>query len=374
MKIFIGKIPADLDPDSIYNHFKAFGEVSNYNFKGQFAFIDYVNEDDGYKVLEKREQEINGQCVIVEMSNSKPKSRSDYNDRPPRSDFDEGRRDPYYYQGPPRYEDKPYSTAPRYEDKPYSAAPRYEDKPYSAAPRYEDKPYSAAPRYDEGYSRSRYEDYPHKPRYEAYTPRHSDRRYDNYPPPAYKDESRRVGDYRAPTGRDDCPHCSRCEFHGIDKSRQDPYERKRPKREHPNDVNKIVIQDIPQNISIGEIDDFVKSNGFEIVFSRLTLKGDSAIVELKSTTFRDEAIEKLNGLELNGARLLVREFRVSGNLSVSNTNQYSEKSNNDNNNYDWNTNQDNKDNNSDWSTNQDNKDNQGVDIYSGIENGWGTEK
>lgn len=312
MKIFIGKIPADLDPDSIYNHFKTFGEVSNYNFKGQFAFVDYINENDGYKVLKNREHDINGQIVIVEMSSSKPKSRGDFDDRPPRSDYNDR---------PPRSD---YNDRPLRSDNDVGKRD-YQNNSYG---------------YNDEYNKPRYGDYKPYP-----SRQYDDRGYDNYQKPAYYDESRRTDDYRKPSTRDDredCPHCSRCEYHGNYKSRQDTFERKKPRREHPNDIHKIVIQNLPQNISIAEIDDFVKQKGFEIVFSRMTFKGDSAIVEMKDTSSRDEAIEKLNGLELNGVSILVREFRVSSTFSGSNNlNNYSEKNHGDS---------------------------QGVDIYSGIDN------
>lgn len=379
MKIFIGKISSELDADTVYNHFQAFGEIEHFNFKNQFAFVEYKNDSDANKVLDKREIEIKGNYVIVEPSNSKGR---------PRSEFSEGpRRDEYPPISPPRDDYR----APRYDDRPPRddyRAPRYDDRP----PRYDD--YRGAEPYPPRQpSMGGYDDYRGA---EHYPPRHS------YEPrsPSYKD------DYReAPirSSRDDCAHCSRCEIHGNPKypPRQDNFEHKRPRREHPNDINKIVIQTIPQDVNLADVDDFVRRNEFDFVFSRLTLKRDAAIVEFRDIETRDRAIAKLDGQDLKGTTIHVREFRVSGNFQ-GNQNTYREK-NNDNNQHDqntwantnqekkddtWaNTNQENKDdtwgsNNQEktddaWGTTQEktddtwgnakNDDNQGVDIYSGID-------
>lgn len=78
MKLFIGRIPRELDADIIYNYFKAYGEIDSYNFKGQYAFVEFKNDRDAENILNTRDIEINGHRVVVEASNSKGKFQGEH--------------------------------------------------------------------------------------------------------------------------------------------------------------------------------------------------------------------------------------------------------------------------------------------------------
>lgn len=247
MRIFVGKISPSLTPTQVLEHFKTFGHVEDYVFKGSYAFVE-VDDEIGIKILKSREHNIDGNFVIVD--NSIPK----------KNDFSSQNRDSFSYKDRQTIDDS------------------YYDRNRDIYPISNDI---------------------RKPSFKPY---YDDNRYRNY------DE---------PLDRINCSYCSKCSYHGsgykVDNyiDRQD-FDSKRNKRGHPNDVNKIVIQDFPFNVSICDLEDFVKSFGFDIVFSRLTARGDCAIIELKSIRDKEDAIEKLNGADFCGSRLFVREFKTFG--------------------------------------------------------------
>ncbi|KAF9764779.1 putative splicing factor [Nosema granulosis] len=266
MKVFIGKISPDMREEDVRRYFETFGEIFDFNFKGAFAFVEYRDENVARRVVDQRDHQIGDFSVITEESKGKKRSRydseDDYSRRPPAGgydDFSRGRHEPV-----PPYEDHydPYRRRDPYNDRAFPPPP---------APYYDDR---RAPDYYRG----------------------------GYPPEPYP---------RDP--RDECPHCSRCEVHGVPPRRMGgDFDRpKRPKRDHPNDVNKIVIESLPHNVVIEDVEDLVRKEGFEIVFSRLTVRGDSAIVELRDVEEKEKAMDKLQGKEINGTQISVRNFRTS---------------------------------------------------------------
>jgi hypothetical protein len=64
------------------------------------------------------------------------------------------------------------------------------------------------------------------------------------------------------------------------------------------------------NASINEIEDFVKKEGYDVVFSRLTARGDSAIIELTDISSKEDAMNKLQGKEINGTVISIRNFKT----------------------------------------------------------------
>lgn len=153
-----------------------------------------------------------------------------------------------------------------------------------------------------------------------YYDRYSDRRdYDDRRAP---EPYRGYSDY--PSDRNNCPHCSRCEIHGIPPRRSGgDFDRpKRPKRDHPNDVNKLVIESLPVNVNINDVEDLIRKEGFDVVFSRITARGDSAIVELRSIEEKEDAMNKLVGKEINGTPISVRNFKTSYSSGYSQNDNY----------------------------------------------------
>lgn len=291
MRIFIGKISPSINSTQVLEYFKTFGPIDDFVFKGSYAFIE-TSDDIGSKILNQREHNINGSYVIVD--NSIPK----------KNDISMQNRDTFSYKDRNLHEDNYYNDRNR--------------NMYSFS--------------------NEYRKFSHQPNY---------------------DDSRFLN-YNDPNDRFNCPYCSKCTYHGVpfkgdggfktnnNFDRQD-FDNKRYKRGHPNDVNKIVIQDFPFNVSICDLEDFVKKFGFEIIFSRMTSRGDCAILELKSIQDKFTAIQKLNGIDFCGSKLYVREFKTFG---IPNSgDKYVEK----------NDFIDNKMN------NKSEDDEQGVDIYSGLD-------
>lgn len=250
MKIYIGKIPQELRSEDVESHFRQFGEIEFFNFKGAFAFVEYRDDGVSHRVLETRDHRIGDFTVFVEESVGRKRRNDDFDRRPPLGGYDD------YPRGGRPYHDPVYNDS-------YMRRDPYDDR----MPYYDDR------RGPEPYRGGGY-----------------------YP------------------SRDNCPHCSRCEIHGIPPRRSGvpDFDRpKRPKRDHPNDVNKLVIESLPSNVSINDVEDLVRREGFEVVFSRLTARGDSAIVELRSIEEKEDALNKLVGKEINGTPISVRNFKTS---------------------------------------------------------------
>ncbi|EEQ81959.1 hypothetical protein NCER_101418 [Vairimorpha ceranae BRL01] len=378
MKLFIGRIPRELDADIIYNYFKAYGEIDSYNFKGQYAFVEFKNDRDAENILNTRDIEINGHRVVVEASNSKGKFQGEHkrqefhfnslSERPDSNnvDYQSSRRSPRYDdRRSPRYDDR---RSPRYDDR---RSPRYDDRRNERygnrrSPRYDDR---RSPRYDDRrnsqYNENFYRhhndfrsnsDYPPRQQYSRdYDYRAIDQNFDRNGYSSKESSRFEYDKHYLQSDRERCSYCSRCEIHGnLRFPKEDPYEHKKIKREHPNDINKLVIQNLPQNVSLHDIDDFVKQTGLESVFSRLTKKGDAAIVEFKDIQSRDDAISKLEGKDLKGTPVYVREFKVGSNFQRSINSLADRDISPIQNDYKKNV-------------SGDNDDSQGVDIYSGLD-------
>lgn len=132
----------------------------------------------------------------------------------------------------------------------------------------------------------------------SYAPEWSRKRYRSPPPDRRKSP---------------CDYCDRCERHG--RYRRD-YRDDFPKREkknfdyggHPNNRMKIVIDNIGENVGQRDLVEFVRQYNFEPTFTRVTANGSHGIIEFSTAEEKEDALQKLNGVEFMGRTVAARPY------------------------------------------------------------------
>lgn len=76
---------------------------------------------------------------------------------------------------------------------------------------------------------------------------------------------------------------------------------------HPNDVNKIVLENIPQCEAL-ELKDFVRELNLDPVYTRITSSGKHGIVEFRSIDAKNFALKELDGVVFKNSKMGARPY------------------------------------------------------------------
>jgi RNA recognition motif-containing protein len=244
MKIFVGRIPSHMPAEQLEGYFGQYGKIVEFKPKGAFGFIEFESGSSADEVLSKREHVVDGSVLTVEPA--KGGKRKIDSGYPERYDM---------YKMPSR---------------------EYEYRYDMRSP----------------------------PRYGARSPvygRHDMRPPEYYPPYHQMDVA---------MDRQSCEYCSRCERHGMYGRRGYMPETKRKpvSREHPNSHLKVVIENIPPNVTVEGFKEFLKENGFETTYARMGLSGTHGIFEFRTVEEKDNAMKKFDNCKYNGGVLKTRSY------------------------------------------------------------------
>ena len=64
-QVYVGELTRSVNPDDLRSEFKYFGRISNFAFKGRYAFIDYEEPKDAEKAVDKMNKTWIGDCRLV---------------------------------------------------------------------------------------------------------------------------------------------------------------------------------------------------------------------------------------------------------------------------------------------------------------------
>lgn len=98
-----------------------------------------------------------------------------------------------------------------------------------------------------------------------------------------------------------------CAVHCSRKRNSYPKERSYDRYSHPNDINKIVIENIPVCNPL-ELKDFVRDLNLDPVYSRITNSGKFGIIEFRSIEAKNLALKELDGISFKSHRLTCRPY------------------------------------------------------------------
>lgn len=115
-----------------------------------------------------------------------------------------------------------------------------------------------------------------------------------------------INGYRLLIELDKTEKCINCPVHCSNKSFQSD-QSFRNHSGHPLDINKIVLENIPE-CSVMELKDFVRSVGLDPVYARITHSGKHGIVEFKSIDSKNDALRELEGINFRGSKLTARPY------------------------------------------------------------------
>ncbi|KRH92045.1 putative Nucleotide-binding, alpha-beta plait, RNA recognition motif domain protein [Pseudoloma neurophilia] len=98
-----------------------------------------------------------------------------------------------------------------------------------------------------------------------------------------------------------------CPTHCGKKTENYSKERNFDRSAHPNDINKIVIENIPVCNPL-ELKDFVRDLNLDPVYSRITNSGKFGIIEFRSIEAKNIALKELEGVNFKNHTLTVRPY------------------------------------------------------------------
>ena len=64
-QVYVGELTRSVNPDDLKSDFKQYGRISNFSFKGRYAFIDFEEPKDAEKAVEKKHKQWIGDCRLV---------------------------------------------------------------------------------------------------------------------------------------------------------------------------------------------------------------------------------------------------------------------------------------------------------------------
>lgn len=247
MQLFIGRVPSSISYDELYDYFSKFGKINELRLKESYGFLRYEQDSVAEKVVEEKHKINEFEIHVEAASNGRKFQGADYR---PRS--------------PPRY-------------------------------------HPQSPVYRPG------------PRDMRYRPRSPERMRGRSPPYA-PDWARKR--YRSPTPeRSPCDYCDRCERHGrYGRGYRDVFS-KREKRNMDyggpgrfSSQMKIVLDNIGENVGQRDLFDFVERYNLKPTFTKVTASGNHGIVEFGTVEEKEDALNKLNGVEFMGRVVSARPY------------------------------------------------------------------
>lgn len=84
-------------------------------------------------------------------------------------------------------------------------------------------------------------------------------------------------------------------------------ERNYGKQGHPNDINKVVLENIPDCDPL-ELKDFVRGMNLDPVYSRITSSGKFGIVEFRTVEAKNIALQELDGAIFKDSKMNCRQY------------------------------------------------------------------
>lgn len=244
MQLFVGRIPNSVRYDELYEYFSKFGKVRELRLKESYGFLEFEIDSVATKVLEEKHM-IGDFEIHVEVASDNRRGGSFRSRTPPYRS-----RSPDYRTRRPRY--------------------------HSRSPERRRRERSRSPSYMSEWSQRRY---------------------------------RSSGFER----RSPCDYCDRCEKHGRYRRRYRDELFKRGKRSfdysrHPNNRLKIVLDNIGEGVRQQDLVDLARRYDFEPTFTRITSNGKHGIIEFSTTDEREDALGKLDGVELLGQIVAARPY------------------------------------------------------------------
>ena len=244
MQLFVGRIPNTVRYDELYDYFSKYGRIKELRLKDSYGFLSY---EEGVVPAEK----VLGEKHVIDGFNICVETTGDERD----AEYGLRNRSPEYRQRMP----KPYQE---------QTDGRYGRRGMQQS-------------YDPEWSRKRYR-----------TP--------------FQDAR-----------RSPCDYCDRCERHGRYgrggyRDRGDFFKRERKSVEYGggylSNRFKVVLDNIAENVMQHDLVDFARRYGLEPTFARITANGNHGIVEFSTFEEKEDALERLNGVEFMGQIVSSRPY------------------------------------------------------------------